>query len=376
MRPLTRYAWLSIAAAVTTIGLKAGAYLLTGSVGLLSDALESVVNLVAGVVALVALRVAARPPDPSHEFGHGKAEYFSAVAEATMILGAAGAIVVTATQRLLHPRALQQVGVGLAVSMVAAGVNLAVALVLRAAGRRHRSLTLAADARHLLTDVWTSVGVLAGVVLVAATGFERLDPIVALAVGANIVLAGGTLVRHSVRGLMDAALPAEDRAALDAVLARFSAETGVQYHALRTRESGARRFVSLHVLVPGEWTVQQGHDLAERLEQELVAALPGATAFTHVEPVEDPASWSDVTLDRRPGDSAHPVVGTAGGMGDERVDARAAELLPEERAAGSDDPEAQAAAVLAESDERQADRGAAPHGVLERRSSEETVEGR
>jgi cation diffusion facilitator family transporter len=289
---LTRFAWLSIAAAVATILLKTGAYAVTDSVGLLSDALESGVNLVAAVVALVALTVAARPADREHPYGHSKAEYLSAGIEGAMILVAAGAIVVSATGRLLDPRPLEQVGVGLAISAVAAAVNGAVASVLLRAGRRHRSITLVADGRHLLTDVWTTAGVLAGVAAVEITGWERLDPIVAIAVGFNIVFAGWRLISRSVGGLMDVALPPADCDAIDAVLARYRHD-GVHFHALRTREAGRHKFVSVHVLVPGTWTVQAGHDLLERLEADIETALGGAIVFTHLEPVEDPASWGD-----------------------------------------------------------------------------------
>jgi len=289
----TRFAWLSIAAAVATITLKAAAFALTGSVGLLSDAMESVVNLVAAVVVLVALRVAARPADEQHHYGHSKAEYLSAGAEGTMILIAAAAIVASATGRLLNPRALEHVGPGLAVSIVAAGINGTVAAILLRAGRRHRSITLTADGRHLLTDVWTSAGVVIGVAAVAVTGWDRMDPLIALGVGVNIVIAGWRLVRGSISGLMDTALPDADQQTIETVLARYRQQEGVRFHALRTREAGSRRFVSVHVLVPGSWTVQVGHDLLERLEADVDGALGGAIVFTHIEPVEDPASWAD-----------------------------------------------------------------------------------
>jgi cation diffusion facilitator family transporter len=292
-RSLTRFAWLSIGAATATIALKAVAFTLTGSVGLLSDALESGVNLVAAVVALVALSVAARPADDQHYYGHSKAEYFSAGIEGAMILAAAVAIVLSATARLLHPRPLEQVGPGLAISVAAALLNGTVASVLLRAGRQHRSITLTADGRHLVTDVWTSAGVVAGVAAVAATGWERIDPLMALAVGGNIVVSGWRLVHRSVGGLMDTALPAGDHATIEAVLARYRESEGIRFHALRTRDAGARRFVSLHVLVPGTWTVQAGHDLLERLEADLDAALGGAGVFTHLEPLEDLASWRD-----------------------------------------------------------------------------------
>ena len=294
--PLTRYAWLSIAAAVVTIAIKTAAYLITGSVGLLSDALESVVNLVAAAVALWALWLAGRPPDQTHHYGHGKAEYFSAGVEGVMIVVAAGVVVWMAVPRFLHPRPLDRVGAGLLVSALAALINLAVAVVLVRAGRRYRSITLAADGRHLLTDVWTSAGVLIGVGLVALTGWERLDPVVAVLVGANILVAGFSLVRRSSAGLMDAALPPADQAAVDAVLDRHRSDV-IAFHAVRTRAAGRYRFVSLHLLVPGDWMVQQGHDLAERIESEIMEALPDASVTTHIEPIDDPASFDDALAD-------------------------------------------------------------------------------
>lgn len=289
-RSLTRYAWLSIGAALTTMAIKGGAAALTGSVGLLSDALESVVNLVAAVVALVVLRIAEKPPDEEHAYGHEKAEYFSAGVEGTMILAAAITIAWAAVHRLLHPTELNQLGIGLAISMVAAAINGAVAFVLLRAGKANRSITLEADAHHLFTDVWTSFGVLVGVGLVALTGWQALDPLVGLAVAANIVVSGSVLVRRSVSGLMDRALPPDERAAIDAVLERHRSSE-VAFHALRTRQAGRSSFVSVHVLVPGAWTVQEGHDLLEVVETELRTALPHAQVFTHLEPTEDPRSF-------------------------------------------------------------------------------------
>jgi cation diffusion facilitator family transporter len=299
MKPpqLTRFAWLSIAAAIATMALKALAYWLTGSVGLLSDALESLVNLAGALMALAMLTVAARPPDEDHAYGHGKAEYFSAGVEGTLILVAAGSIAVAAANRLVHPRALEQVGLGLAVSVGASLVNLGVALVLLKAAREHRSATLQANAHHLLTDVWTSAGVLVGVAAVAVTGWQRLDPLVALAVAANIVITGGRIVMNSVAGLMDAALPPSEIAALRQLLDRHAAD-GIEYHALRTRQAGARRFVSVHVLVPPEWSVQKGHELLEEIEADIRRALPPVTVFTHLEPLGDPAAMDDQDLHR------------------------------------------------------------------------------
>ena len=294
---LTRFAWLSIAAAVATILLKGWAYLLTGSVGLLSDALESFVNLAGALMALAMLTVAARPPDEDHAYGHGKAEYFSVGVEGALILIAAISIAIAAVDRLMNPRQLEQVGVGLAVSVVASAINFAVAMVLMRAARAHRSATLEADAHHLLTDVWTSAGVLVGVGAVVLTGWLWLDPVVALVVAANIVWTGSRIMYKSVSGLMDVALPEDDQKVLRTLLERY-ADEGIEYHALRTRQSGARRFVSLHVLVPPEWSVQQGHDTLERIEADIRRALPPVTVFTHLEPLGDPAAMSDQDLHR------------------------------------------------------------------------------
>ena len=294
---LTRYAWLSIAAALLTITLKAAAYFITGSVGLLSDALESVVNLVAAMMALAMLTIAARPPDAEHAYGHDKAEYFSSGVEGALILVAAVSIIAAALPRLIAPQPIEQVGLGLAISVVASLVNLGVALVLRRAGRRHSSITLEADATHLMTDVWTSAGVLVAIGAVALSGWERLDPIVALAVAANIIWSGFGLMRRSVLGLMDTALPREQQEAVLAIQQRYAQE-GIKFHALRSRQSGARGFVSMHVLVPGAWTVQRGHELLERIEADIRQAVPNVTVFTHLEPLDDPASWQDAQLDR------------------------------------------------------------------------------
>jgi cation diffusion facilitator family transporter len=289
---ITRYAWLSIAAALATMGLKTGAYLLTRSVGLLSDALESGVNLAGALMALAMLTIAARPADEEHAHGHGKAEYFSSGVEGTLILIAAVSIGVTAAGRLISPRPLEQLGLGLAVSLAAALINLGVALILLRASRQYQSITLRANAHHLLTDVWTSAGVLAGVGAVALTGWQLLDPLVALAVAANIVRSGFRIMKDSISGLMDRALPHEDQQTLRRILDQMK-PLGAACHALRTRQSGSRKFVSFHVLVPGSWTVQRGHDLVCRIEAEICSALPNAEVLTHLEPLNDPASWDD-----------------------------------------------------------------------------------
>jgi cation diffusion facilitator family transporter len=291
------YAFLSIAAASITIALKFAAYKLTGSVGLLSDAIESCVNLVAAAVALWALTYAAKPADAEHTFGHSKAEYFSSGAEGVLILVAAISIGFEAWKRLLHPEQITQVGLGLALSCAATLVNGIVAFVLLRAGRRLRSITLRADAHHLFTDVWTSGGVVLGIFLVKLTGWLILDPIIALVVAVNIVWAGLRLLQETSSGLLDAALPKEDMNIIKNILDKYEPQ-GIKFHALRTRLAGTRRFVSFHVLVPGAWTVLQGHDLCDAIELAIIQALPGTNVITHLEPLEDPASWNDYELDR------------------------------------------------------------------------------
>lgn len=292
---LSRFAWLSIAAAVATIVLKTVAWQITGSVGLLSDAAESLVNLVAAVVALVALKVSIRPPDHNHHFGHSKAEYFSAAVEGMMIFVAAAVILTSAVQRFLHPRGLESVGVGLLVSVLASVLNGLVAWVLLRQGRRHRSMTLVADGKHLLTDVWTSVGVIVGVGLVKLTGWDRLDALVAFAVGVNILVTGVRLIAESGAGLMDVALPEEDHRAITDFLDAHSSPT-VQFHAVRTREAGYRRFLEFHMLVPGDWTVRQGHDAMEDLIDEILTRWPQMRVMGHLEPIEDPRSYEDLDV--------------------------------------------------------------------------------
>ncbi len=295
---LTRYAWLSIAAALTTIALKAGAYMLTGSVGLLSDAIESIVNLLAAIMALSMLTIAMRPPDDSHAFGHGKAEYFSSNIEGALILIAAMGIAVTAVERLFNPREIEQVGIGLAVSVVATIVNFIVARILHKAGKEHGSITLEADAHHLMTDVWTSVGVVAGVGAVGLTGWTILDPIIALAVSVNIVNTGLQLIRRSVDGLMDASLSLKETEAIENVLDKYRDEYEIDFHALRTRQAEARHFITVHVLVPGAWTVHDAHQLAEEIEGDIRAVVQNSVALTHLEPIEDEISHEDICLDR------------------------------------------------------------------------------
>lgn len=292
-RDLTRFAWLSIAAAVVTIGMKTTAWMMTGSVGLLSDAAESVVNLVAGVVALIALKVAAAPASERYTYGRTKAEYFSAAIEGMMIFVAAAVIIVSAVERFLNPRPLDNVGIGLVISIVASVVNGAVAIVLLRAGRRYRSLTLTADGHHLMTDVVTSVGVVVGVGLVWLTDWTRLDPIVAFAVGVNIIVTGIRLLLESMRGLLDVTLPEEENARLTEILRSHTTEE-TRFHGLQTRVSGRERYATVHVLVPDDWTVLAGHDFIEGIEREMREAVPGLVVLSHLEPISDPASYEDI----------------------------------------------------------------------------------
>ena len=296
MSTLKKFAWLSVATSIVTISLKMVAWWVTGSVGLLADAAESGVNLVAAVVALIAITVAERPADDDHQYGHSKAEYFSAVVEGAMIFVAATFILYTGVERLINPVPIESLGLGLAISVVAAVINGIVGTLLIRAGVRHRSPTLKADGKHLITDVVTSVGVVVGVTLVWITGWEFLDPVVAIAVGLNILFIGYRLVHESGMGLMDATLPEQDNRAIQEVLDRHRQPGRVDFHELRTRESGRWRFVEFHALVPGDWSVERGHDLVEKVEQEIHAALPHSHITTHLEPIEDERAYNDVRL--------------------------------------------------------------------------------
>lgn len=288
---LERYMWLSIATAVVTVGVKAAAAWVSQSAGLLSDALETTVNLVAAIVGLWALRVAAKPADEDHEFGHGKAEYFSSAVEGALIFIAAGGIIGSAVLKLLNPQPLEELGLGLALSMGASLANLVVGLMLVRAGRAHRSITLEADGRHLLTDVLTSIGVAVAmaIIWVARVAFganwEILDPIIAIAVGLNIIWTGYSLMRRSVVGLLDAVLPAEDVEAINSALGRLAENEPMTITQLRTRASGRQRFVEAVVEVPGDWTVLRAHTLTDALEDEIARVLPGTEAVIHVEPI-------------------------------------------------------------------------------------------
>lgn len=295
-RDLTRYAWLSIGAALATIALKAIAWWLTDSVGLLSDALESLVNLAAALLTLAMLIIAARPPNDEHAYGYGKAEYIASGFEGLLILAAAVGIGYAAAERFIHPRPIEQAAAGVTVAVIASIINLVVARVLLREGKRHRSVALEADARHLLTDVWTSAGVVLAVGAVALTGWWRLDAIIAFAVAVNIAWTGWKLVRQAMNGLLDGSIPPAQRQTVVDILDSYY-DFGVRYHALLTRQAAGRSFISVHVLVPGEWTVTHAHDVAEEIEQRIRAAIPGAAPITHLEPVDAAVSYEDVNLD-------------------------------------------------------------------------------
>ncbi|MFN2136607.1 MAG: cation diffusion facilitator family transporter [Candidatus Promineifilaceae bacterium] len=294
---LTRYAWLSVGAALLTLVLKFGAYQLTGSVGILSDALEGLINLAAAIVVLATLHYVERPPDESHEYGHDKAEYFSSGIEGTLIVVASAAILVTGLRRLLNPQPLEQVGLGLTVAIIAALINLLAGQIILRASRRYDSITLEADGRHLMSDVWTSAAVVGGVAAATVSGIEQLDPLIAIAIGLKIGWEGLHIFRRSVQGLMDTPIAREERETVESILNEHNGE-GVRWHAMRTRQSGRRRFISVHLLLPDDWNVQRAHDLAEHLETEVAKAINGATLFTHIEPQGDPVAESDQQLDR------------------------------------------------------------------------------
>jgi cation diffusion facilitator family transporter len=297
-RTLERFAWLSLAAAVVTIALKTCAWYVTDSVGLLSDALEALINLAAALLALSMLRLAATPPDARHPYGRFKAEYIASGAEGALIVFAAASIAFAAVPRLAAPHPLDAPALGIALSAAATAVNLGVALQLIAVGKRERSIVLEADGRHLMTDVWTSVGVIAGVVLVAGTGWLILDPLIALAVAVHIVWTGFMLMRRSFAGLLDAAIPADELAGIEKIFAEYRKRDGVEFHALLTRQAGTRRFVSFHLLVPDAWPVDRAHELSEEIEKRIRAQVPRAITLTHIEPISQPASYDDIELER------------------------------------------------------------------------------
>ena len=297
-RTLQGYAWLSVGAAVATIVLKTLAWYTTGSVGLLSDALESLINLAAALLLLSMLRLAAAPPDELHPYGRFKAEYFASGIEGALIVIAAATLVYAAAPRLFAPQPLEAPGLGIVLSAAATAINFGVALKLISVGRRLHSIGLEADGHHLMTDVWTSIGVVAGVALIAATGWLILDPLIALAVAVHIVWTGVMLMRRSFAGLLDAAIPQREIADIEKIFAEYRPRYGVEFHALLTRQAGARRFVSFHLLVPDAWPVDRAHQLSEEIEERIRSLVPNAITLSHIEPISQPASYDDIKLER------------------------------------------------------------------------------
>lgn len=297
-KSLNKYLYLSIAAAIVTILLKFYAFHVTGSMGLLSDALESFVNLFAALFALLMLHLSRKPADQEHEFGHGKAEYFSSAVEGALILIAAFTIIRSALPRIIEPQPLENITTGLLFSLLASLVNLVVGLVLINNGKKKKSLLVEADGRHLMTDVYTSVGVILGIILVELTGWLIIDPIIAILVGLNIIYSGYKLLHRSARELMDASIPEDELERVTAYLDSLG-DREIEYHSLLTRMSGPRRFISMHLLVPGDWSVKRGHDCADEVEETIIAMFrEPVTVSTHIEPVEDPASMRDIGIDR------------------------------------------------------------------------------
>lgn len=286
---------LSVVAALCTLGLKWVAYSLTGSIGLLSDALESLINLAAALTAYFSIWFSSRPVDPSHTYGHEKIEYFSSGLEGALILAAAGGIAWYAVLRILTPQKLEAFEIGMVLALVASMINLVVAQILLRSARRTHSIVLEADGKHLMTDVITSAAVILGVGLAWFTDASWLDPVVALAVAASIAWMGWDLVRRSFNGLMDHALPTEEQALVRGAIAGRLL-TGMDFHALRTRRAGSRRFVDFHLLVPGAWSVRRAHEVLAGIEAAIAAAFPEIEITAHIEPIEDKAAWEDSAL--------------------------------------------------------------------------------
>lgn len=297
-KSLIKFAYLSITAAILTISLKFIAYSQVRSVGLLSDALESIINLVAAVVALIVLYVSEKPADKEHEYGHTKAEYFSSAIEGGLVLLAAGSIIRTAVPKLFNPRELQDINIGIIITVIASLINFIVAKILIHNGEKENSLLLKADGKHLIADVWTSAGVVIGIIIVKIFGILILDPIIAILIALNILRTGYKLLKESANGLMDVSIPQSDVKKIEDYLKKLE-EQGVEYHSLLTREAGRQKFISLHLLMPGKWTVQKGHDIADKVEKDIENIFEEPTSvISHIEPIEDPASFHDIGIYR------------------------------------------------------------------------------
>ena len=289
---VSAYLKLSVAGAVATIALKTGAWWLTGSVSLLSDAMESGVNLAGAVFALMMVTLAAQPPDADHPYGHHKAEYFSSGFEGVLIFVAALAIMAVSVQRLLHPQPLEALGIGLTLSVISSALNFALAWAMLRKAREHRSMALEADARHLFTDVWTSAGVLVGLGAVTVTGWLWLDPVVAIGVAANIVREGASLVWRSAQGLMDQAVEPDVQAVIERTLEPFRDQV-IRIDHVSTRRAGTRRFIDLHMHMPSGWSLGRAAALRREVEQALMAAVPGLRATIQLLPMGVEAHLGD-----------------------------------------------------------------------------------
>lgn len=290
-------ALISIFASIFVIVIKYISYYVSGSVSLLSDAMESLVNLATALITFFMVRLAFQPPDKEHMYGHTKAEYFSSILEGLFILLAALAIIYTAILRIINPQPLQKIEIGLLLSLIASAVNFTVGRILINQGRKRHSIALEADGAHLMTDVITSGGVFLGLIIVSITKISTLDPIIAILVAVQIIVTGIKIINKSVSGFMDVAISPNELNVISDEFARHE-KKGIQFHGLRTRQSGTRRFISFHVLVPGNWTIKKGHSLVEEIEAHIRKHIAFTTITTHLEPIEDPVSWKDTNLDR------------------------------------------------------------------------------
>ncbi len=297
-KSLAPIVWISIIASLLTISIKSAAYFVTGSVGFLSDAMESLINLAAGIVAFIMLSIAARPPDKEHPFGHDKAEYFSSLIEGILIVIAAIGISYAAINRLYHPQPLSELNVGMLLSVIATVVNLVTARILLYYGKKHNSITLEADSQHLMTDVWTTVGIIAGIFLVKLTNWQILDPLMAIVVAISILYTGAKLIIRSTDGLMDTKLTEKELIRIKQLLDLFI-EQDINYHALYTRQASSKRFISFHLLVPGDYTVYKAHELTKEIENELTKEFAYSDIFIHLEPINDPDAFDDFLIDKK-----------------------------------------------------------------------------
>ena len=292
-KSLASIVWISIVASILTISIKSAAYCITGSVGFMSDAMESLINLAAGIVAFIMLTIASRPPDAEHPFGHDKAEYFSSLIEGVLIVLAALGIVYAAINRIYHPQPLQALNMGMVLSVLATLINLVTSRILLYYGRKHNSITLEADAHHLMTDVWTTVGIIVGIFLVKLTHWQILDPLMAIVVAMSIVYTGTRLIIRSTDGLMDSKLSEKELITIKQILDRYK-EKDIDYHALYTRQASSKRFISFHLLCPADFTVHKAHEITKVIEKEIALQLPHSDIFIHLEPINDPDAFDDV----------------------------------------------------------------------------------